>query len=214
MSKHLLGSRHDKRGRGVILTVVSFKGGVGKTTTAIHLAGYLQRHGPTLLVDGDSNRSAIQWAAAGRLPFVVADEMESPKLLMSGKYQNVVIDTAARPTEEELSSLAKGCDLLIVPCSPDALSLGAMLQMVGPLQALKADFRVLLTIIPPRPNNAGAEARSSLTEAGLPLFTSGIRRLNAFQRAALEGCLVQDVGDRYGGIAWDCYESVGREVVA
>ena len=89
-----------------------------------------------------------------------------------------------------------------------------MLQMVEPLKALKADFRVLLTIIPPRPNNAGAEARVSLTEAGLPLFKSGIRRLNAFQRAALEGCLAHDVPDRYGGIAWDCYESVGREVVA
>ncbi len=197
----------------MIITVASFKGGVGKTTTAIHLAGYLQGKEPTLLVDGDSNRSALQWAAAGRLPFAVADEMKAPKLLMSGQYTHVVIDTAARPTEDELSSLAQGCDLLVLPCSPDALSLGAMLQMVEPLQALGANYRVLLTIIPPKPNQAGAEARASLMEAKLPLFAGGIRRLNAFQRAALEGCLVQDVADRYGNIAWDCYETVGREVL-
>jgi len=46
----------------MIVTVTSYKGGVGKTTTAIHLAAYLQRLAPTLLVDGDGIRSATKWA--------------------------------------------------------------------------------------------------------------------------------------------------------
>jgi chromosome partitioning protein len=50
-------------------------------------------------------------------------------------------------------------------------------------------------------------------EAQLPLFVGGIRRLNVFQRAALEGCLVQDVADRYGNVAWECYKAVGQEVL-
>ena len=55
----------------MIVTVASFKGGVGKTTTALHLAAYCQTLAPTLLVDGDLNRSALDWAKRGNLPFKV-----------------------------------------------------------------------------------------------------------------------------------------------
>ncbi|MEG4997774.1 ParA family protein [Microcoleus sp. B4-D4] len=57
----------------MIVTVASFKGGVGKTTTALHLAVYLQTKAPTLLVDGDLNRSALDWTARGSLPFQIVD---------------------------------------------------------------------------------------------------------------------------------------------
>lgn len=49
----------------MIITTASFKGGVAKTTTAIHLAAYLQTKGQTLLIDGDPNRSATRWAERG-----------------------------------------------------------------------------------------------------------------------------------------------------
>ncbi len=55
------------------VTVANFKGGVGKTTTAIHLAAFLAEQGETLLLDGDPNRSASAWARKGQLPFTVAD---------------------------------------------------------------------------------------------------------------------------------------------
>ncbi|MEO0352764.1 MAG: ParA family protein, partial [Cyanobacteria bacterium P01_A01_bin.15] len=42
----------------MIITVASFKGGVGKTTTAIHLAAFFQGKGKTLLIDADPNCSA------------------------------------------------------------------------------------------------------------------------------------------------------------
>lgn len=201
-------------GSAMIVTCAGFKGGVGKTTTAIHLAAYFQQQADTLLIDGDLNRSAMQWAAPGKLPFTVADERQAPKLMASGKFGHYVIDTPARPNEQELESLADGCDLLILPCSPDALALGALMQMIEPLQQLKAEYRVLLTLIPPRPSRAGEDARGLFSESGLPMFEGAIRRFAAFQWASSQGVTVDATTDKNSGIAWRCYQEIGREIDA
>jgi len=46
-----------------IYAIVNTKGGVSKTTTAIHLATIFSRTGKTLLIDGDPQASAASWAA-------------------------------------------------------------------------------------------------------------------------------------------------------
>ncbi len=47
----------------MIYAVVNTKGGVGKTTTAVHLATMLTRLGKALLIDADPQPSAASWAA-------------------------------------------------------------------------------------------------------------------------------------------------------
>jgi chromosome partitioning protein len=194
----------------MIVTVASFKGGVGKSTTALHLATYFQTKADTLLVDGDLNRSALDWAERGQLPFKVVDEKQGVKF--ARHYEHIVIDTPARPAPEDLKTIASGCDLLILPTSPDALALRSTLQMVDALHELETDYRILLTLIPPHPNRTGAEARAAIEKAGLPLFKSGIRRLAVFPKAALAGVPVKDVKDPYAAIAWKCYAQVGKEI--
>lgn len=196
----------------MIVTVASFKGGVGKTTTAVHLAAYLQKRGKTLLVDGDPNRSCVAWAKKGLLPFQVVDERQAVKAVRG--FEHVVIDTQARPSDEDLQTLIAGCDMLVIPTTPDALSLGALLQMLIALKAYQGEsYKILLTVTPPPPSREAEEAREQLMSAELPLFKSQIRRYTAYKKAALEGTIVIETHDPKARTAWEDYLAVGKEII-
>ncbi|MDG2992010.1 ParA family protein [Candidatus Synechococcus calcipolaris G9] len=196
-----------------IIAVTGFKGGIAKSTTAIHLATFLSKSTPTLLIDSDPNRTCEKWSDRGnrQQAFIVTNEKAASRHIPGKSY--LVLDTPARPSSNELKEIAEGADLVIVPCLPDAFSLSVTLDMISELPS-QCLYRVLLTICPPAPSKEAEQVREALTEAQIPLFTAQIRRSSGFTKAAALGVAIRDIPDSRGRIAWRDYEAVGREVIS
>lgn len=191
-----------------VVSISGFKGGVGKSVTAIHLATFFSEFGQTLLIDGDPNGSAIAWAEQGKLPFQVVDQKGSMKAIGGNDF--IVCDSPARPDSRDLKELKNGSDLLILPTIPDPVSLLPMLQTAAVLAGSK--YRALIAINPPKPNHDGELMQEELKEAGIPVFATKIRRSIGIPKAALAGLPVRDLQGR-DRMAWLDYQSLGNEVL-
>ncbi len=191
----------------MIVSFASFKGGVGKTTTAVHLAAALAK--PVLLIDGDPNNSAAGWheRSVARLPFdlkLASDSFDSEN------YKYIIIDTPARPNSAELKTISEGSDLVVLPSFPDTLSLDALVRIVNSFNDLKIDnYRVLLT------QTLGAvaarDAKLLLDDLGIKFFKTEIRRRAVYGRAATAGVTVNDLRD--GSEPWNDILNLKKEVL-
>lgn len=197
----------------MFVSVAHFKGGVSKTTTAVHLAAFFQQFGKTLLIDGDPNRSATRWASRGNMPFAIVDEREGA--YQARNYEHVIIDTEARPGSADFETLAKGCDLLVIPTVPASLDTDVLILTLAAIRRLAPEkYRVLLTRVPPPPEQDAPQLRAELIKQGIPTFTAEIPRLKSFERAAAEGVPVYEVKhDRNAARAWAAYACVGKEIL-
>ncbi len=194
----------------MIITITALKGGVGKTTTSVHLAAYLQEHAPTLLIDADRNRSALVWSREDKLPFTVASQAGATAII--SKYTHIITDTQARPEQDELKDLVASSDLLIVPTTANHLDIDTTIKTSELLETWGAKYKVLLTQVDSR-TRTGRAAKTILEEAKLPMFKAEIPLLVAFERSSSRGVIIRDCIDPRAQFGWSKYQSVGREVL-
>jgi len=121
----------------MVIAVVQRKGGVGKTTIAISLAGDLYRRGLAVqVIDADPQRSATEWAALGQLPFAVSElPLEIGRaagwaqMIRSLPDTITIIDTP--PHEYAVGAAAAVADVMLLPCTPSGLDLSATEQAIA-----------------------------------------------------------------------------------
>lgn len=185
--------------RTVRITVGNLKGGVAKTTTAVHLAAGLSRTGRTLLVDADPQAaSALDWSTvAGEdfpatvIPWAGADLARRVRDV-ADDYVHVVIDTGGE-NDEILGAALMVTDELIVPVAPSLIELRrlpATFQLAAKVDVLSpVTARVLLCKVRSGTRSA-ADARELLETLDLPVMEAqiGLREMypNAFGSAPVD----------------------------
>jgi chromosome partitioning protein len=149
----------------ILLAVANQKGGCGKTTTAMNLAGGLTKAlYRVLVVDADPQASATMWSLArgqGSLPFEVTTARQ-----IRGKFRELAADlnfdivlidcppghfvpsaASGLPTENVAKNAIRFADAILVPLRPSTLDFSAAASFVRYLEAERQPHQRVLVLI-------------------------------------------------------------------
>ena len=194
--------------RAPVITVVSQKGGAGKSTVTMQLAAGLARRGRRVeVVDLDIQESATRWAAAApqdhpfpaRVHCFNADTHELPEKLLKWRKRADVILLDCPPSLDHPRTLAalNHTDLALIPVVPsptDLWSTRAVERLIIERQKTRPQLQGVLV-----PNRVGrtslaADVIDVMHDFELPVLAASLGQRNAYAQSAAIGGSVFDLG--------------------
>lgn len=186
----------------MIISFLNQKGGVGKTTLAIHIAAALAHNSNrVLLVDADPQHSALDWSEARRentllsvigLPNKTLHK-EIPNLAKD--FDHVIIDGPPRVYDVARSAILAS-DLVIIPIQPSPYDVWAAQEIVDLVEeatAFKENLKTAFVVNRRIANTAiGRDVINALQNFNFPVLKSTVCQRVAFAETAAQGQTVMD----------------------
>lgn len=191
-----------------IIVITNQKGGCGKTTLAMNLAGVMGLQSKILLVDGDPQGSATRWAASSsdEKPFPaaimglanVSDKVHREVKKYAADYEYIVIDCPpAIDNNSFTSSALLIADLVIVPIIPSPTDLWAAIgiqKLISNVSDINENLTARLVANMCQSNaSISKEALTLIDEFEFPKTKTDIYQRTAYRQAAAFGGTVNDL---------------------
>jgi chromosome partitioning protein len=134
-----------------VIVVANPKGGVGKSTLATNLAGWLARQGHAVMLgDVDRQQSSRQWLALRppTLPPITTWDVDAHDIVRPPKgTSHVVLDTPAGLHGKRLDAVLRIADKVVVPLQPSLFDIQATHAFVRELQAHRRAENIAIALV-------------------------------------------------------------------